>query len=141
MKLAPLLILLVGASASAIASGVCERVPLDPELPAGIGGSYEIIGKDPATGNTYTGTLVLGYDKSSYRLIRTTQGNAANGDAWIESCGMDKIKMLVARYYTKPVTEVTCALDADGGNYYRTTCRTRQGGRQWRGLEAWFQRP
>lgn len=140
MKIAVLLMLLGGIPASASASGACKRLPLDPELPAGLAGSYEVVGKDPVTGSPYAGTLVLAHGKSNYRITRTTGGNA-NGDAWIESCGMDGIKALVGRYYTQPVTEVSCALDADGDNYYRATCRTRQRGGQWRGLEAWFQQP
>ncbi|MDR7099284.1 hypothetical protein J2X04_001631 [Lysobacter niabensis] len=141
MKLLPLLMILVGAPVSCVASGFCERLPIDPELPAGLGGSYEVIGKDPVTGDGYTATLVLDYGKKSYALTRASQRSTVNGDAWIERCGMDRIKVLVARYYTKPLTEVSCALAADGNNYYRTTCRTRQGGSTWRGLEAWFQRP
>ena len=86
------------------------------------------------------GNLVVGYGKTSYALTRTISGVKVHGDAWIERCGMDKIMVLVARYYTKPMTEVGCSLDADGDNYYRATCHVRQGGREWKGLEAWFQR-
>ncbi|GAA5010521.1 hypothetical protein GCM10025793_22310 [Lysobacter lycopersici] len=125
----------------ALATSFCERMLLDPEVPAGLDGSYEIVGKDPATGAAYTGTLVLGIGKDSYAITRTTGADIVNGDAWMESCGMDKIKALVVRYYTKPVTEMSCALDADGDNYYRATCRTHQVGQKRLGLEAWFQRP
>jgi len=123
------------------AAGFCERMPFDPELPAGLDGSYEIVGKDPATGAAYTGTLVLRIGKNSHVITRTTSAGTVNGDAWMESCGMDKIKALVVRYYTKPVTEMTCTLAADGDNYHRATCRVRQVGRHGIGLEAWFQRP
>ena len=140
MKLIPLLMILVIAPANALAGGPCKRLPVDPEFPAGLSGSYELIGKDPSTGASYVGSLAIGYGKSTYALTRTLQGTSIHGDAWIERCGIDKVMVLAARYYTKPVTEVSCALDADGDNSYRATCKTRQGGRTWRGLEAWFQR-
>jgi len=139
MKHLPLLCTLVVAPTSAVASGFCERMPLDPEVPAGIAGSYEVIGRDPVTSSAYTGTLALTYGKSSYLITRSILGKKVNGEAWIERCGMDTIKVLTARYYTKPVTEISCTFNTDGGNYYRTTCRTRQGQGDWRGLEAWFQ--
>lgn len=138
MKLTALLILL-GTSSTAGAFDVCERLPVDAEVPAGFGGSYELVGKDPVTGEAYAGMLVVGYGKSSYRLTRTALDKTVNGDAWIESCGTDKVKVLVARYYTKPMIELSCTLRGDGDNYYRATCKTRQGERQ-KGLEAWFQR-
>jgi hypothetical protein len=123
----------------AFAASFCERMPLDPEVPAGLDGSYGIVGKDPAMGIAYTGTLVLGIGKNNYAVTRTTGSDTVNGDAWMESCGMDKIKALIVRYYTKPVTEMNCTLAADGDNYYRASCRTHQVGRQKFGLEACFQ--
>lgn len=141
MKHLLLLMVIAGIAGSASAAGSCERMPVDPEFPAGVNGSYEIVGKDPLSGAAYTGALVLGYGKDSYVLTRTAQGNVVNGEAWIEHCGMDKIKALIVRYDTQPVTEMTCTLGTDGGNYYRTSCKSRQGGHQWYGLEAWFQKP
>lgn len=116
-------------------------MPIDPELPAGLSGNYEIVGKDPITGNAYTATLMLGYGENTYALTRTSDGNTVHGDAWIERCGVGKINVLTARYHTQPRTELSCTLAANGGNYYRTTCKTRQGAREWHGLEAWFQKP
>lgn len=140
MKKRLLLMTLVGVSGGASATGICERLPVDPEFPAGLGGSYEILGRDPGTAAAYTGTLILGYGKDRYVLTRTVEGGTLHGSAWIERCGVDKIRALIVRYDTKPAIEMACTLGTDGGNYFRTTCRTRQGGGQWRGLEAWFQR-
>ena len=139
MKQLLLLMGMVGVSVSVSAADFCERMPVDPEFPAGLNGSYEILGKDPVTEVSYTGTLVLSYSKDSYKLSRTIQGRIVNGNAWIERCGVDKIETLIVRYDTEPVIEMTCTFGTDGDNYYRTTCRARQGKHQWRGLEAWFQ--
>lgn len=124
------------------ASGLCERQAIDRESPAGFAGSYEIIGKDPNTGNPYSGTLVVGYGVHAYSLARTIQGTVSKGEAWLERCGMDKIQFLAGQYRSKSGTiEIRCRLGADGDNYYRTTCRTRQPGNQSNGLESWFQNP
>ena len=139
MKNSLLPILLSLASVPSVASDFCERLPVDPGFPAGIGGQYEIVGRDPETGSAYTGTLAVSYGKSSYALTRRVQGVSVNGDAWVERCGMDKIVRLYAKYYTKPTTEISCTVGGDGDNYYRLTCRTREDGGTWPGLEAWFQ--
>jgi hypothetical protein len=139
MKLLPLSILLL-APLSATAS-YCQRLPITPEFPAGLGGTYELIGREPVTGQAYAGTLIVGYGKTTYTLTRTVAGASVNGDAWIERCGMDKIMALVVRYYTKPMTQLSCSLDADGDNYNRATCKVWQGARAKGGLEAWFQKP
>ena len=126
---------------SANAAGFCERQPIDPEVPAGLAGSYEIIGKTPGSGESYVGTLLVSYGKSAYALTRTIGRTAVNGDAWLEHCSPDRIRILVVRYYTKPAPlEAYCTLGADGNNYYRTTCRTSYGARR-QGLESWFQTP
>ncbi|GAA3914044.1 hypothetical protein [Luteimonas lutimaris] len=129
-------------SLSASAADFCNRQPLDPEVPAGLEGSYEIIGKDPATGKPYAGTLVIGYGNHAYSLTRSTSGINSKGDAWLELCGMDKIQFLVGRYRMKSASvEISCRLGADGDNYYRATCKTRLVGGKWVGLESWFQTP
>ena len=122
------------------ASGFCKRLPMDPEVPAGLEGSYEIVGKDPASGAAFVGTLVLDRGETVYALTRTIADGTINGDAWFESCGADDIRTLMVRYDAMPAIEMACTLAADGGNYYRITCRTRQAGRRWQGLEAWFQK-
>jgi hypothetical protein len=137
-----LVLCLLGSPASFYAADFCERDPtIDPEFPAGLGGSYEIVGKDPLTGSAYAGSLIVDYGKSTYSLTRSVQDGKVHGDAWIERCGADKIVVLIARHYTKPAPlDLRCSLGADGGNYYRTTCRTRYlGSLHWSGLEAWFQ--
>ncbi|WDS35244.1 hypothetical protein [Pseudoxanthomonas sp.] len=139
-RLLPLMVML-GVSGGVRAASVCERLPVDPEFPAGLSGSYEIVGKDPAKGTVYTGTLTLDYGKDSYVLSRGTDGQTLHGVAWIQRCGVDKIRTLLVRYDTQPAIEMACALQTDGDNYYRATCRTRQGGDQSGGLEAWFQKP
>ena len=139
MKNSWLSIVILFASTNSVASDFCKKLPVDPEFPAGLGGQYEIIGRDPISGSAYTGTLLVSYGKDSYAISRTVQGKTVHGDAWAEQCGMDKILWFHAKYYTKPFTEIGCALGGDGDNYNRITCRTRQGGKNWPGLESWFQ--
>jgi hypothetical protein len=122
------------------AASFCERLPLDPEFPAGLVGSYDLVGKVPGTGRPYAGTLVIATERKTYRLIRTTDGTDVRGDAWIESCGPDKITVLAGSYDTTPKLEIRCSLGGDGDNYFRVSCRTREAGGDWQGLEAWFQR-
>ncbi|WP_188396707.1 hypothetical protein [Oxalicibacterium flavum] len=132
---------LVGHSLGAHAAGFCERMPMDPEFPAGLNGSYDIVGRDVRTGHAYTGTLALDHGREVYTLARTVQGRTVHGEAWMESCGVDRIRTLVVRYDAEPVIRMACSLGADGGNYYRVSCRTVQGGNDSPGLEAWYQRP
>jgi len=141
MRLQPLLVVFFLLPSVVQAAGLCRRLPMDPEVPAGLAGTYEIIGKDPKTGAGYVGNIVLANGKSSYAITRTIGKDAAHGDAWMEECGGDKIRFLVARYYTKPITHLSCRLGADGDNYYRATCRTGMGSGRWHGLESWFQVP
>lgn len=140
MKQRLLLMAMVGVSGGASAAGVCERLPVDPEFPAGLAGSYEILGKDPGTGTAYSGTLTLGYGKDSYALTRVVEGGTLHGNAWIGSCGIDKIRALIVQYDTKPAIEMRCTFGTDGDNYFRMTCGARRSGGQWLGLEAWFQK-
>lgn len=139
MKNTWLFIILCVSSTTSVASDFCKKLPINPGFPSGLGGQYEVIGRDPNTGSAYTGKLSVSYGKSSYALTRTVQGKTINGEAWAEQCGMDKILGFHARYYTKPVTEIGCRLGNDADNYNRLTCRTRQGGKNWPGLESWFQ--
>ena len=122
------------------AANFCERLPFDPQFPAGVVGTYDVVGKVPGTSKAYAGTLVIATDSTTYRLTRTSEGTDARGDAWIESCGPDKITVLAASYDTTPKLEMRCSLAGDGDNYFRVSCRTREPGGEWQGLEAWFQR-
>ena len=127
---------------SAAAADFCERTPVDPEVPAGMDGSYEVVGKDPITGAAYTGSLILGYDlPHSYTLTGRIQGRIVRGEAWLERCGADKVQVLTAWYNTRPPVTLLCTLGADSNIRYRITCQTRQGESPAQGLEAWFQRP
>jgi hypothetical protein len=139
MKLVSLAACLAMIPGCVQASGFCRSLPMDAEVPAGLEGSYEIVGKDPASGAAYVGKLVLGHGKDAYSLARTIADGTIEGDAWFERCGADDIRTLMVRYDAMPAIEMACTLDADGGNYYRITCRARQAGRRWQGLEAWFQ--
>jgi hypothetical protein len=113
---------------------------VDPEFPAGLVGSYELIGKDLITGTAYSGTLAIAVGETSYALTRTGSHVVVRGEAWIEHCDADSIVVLAARYATKPeLTDLRCALGMDGDNYFRVTCQTQLDNSDRYGLEAWFQ--
>lgn len=139
MKSLLLLPILAIAFSDARADAGCERMALDPEVPAGIDGRYEIVGRDPLTGDGYAGTLAVALGKHSYTLARTIGADTVRGEAWFERCGVDRIMMLVVRYRAEPAIEAVCFHRSDADNYYRVSCRTRQGGSGRSGLEAWFQ--
>jgi hypothetical protein len=132
-------ILFFSFASVALASDFCQKMKFEPEFPAGLEGRYEVIGKDPTTGAAYFGYLAITNGKNSYGIGRIVNGNISKGHAWIESCGPDKIKFLVAEYTTEPKIKTTCSLGADGDNNYRATCKTWHGDKA--GLEAWFQMP
>jgi hypothetical protein len=136
-----LLLALYGFSFCASAAGFCERLPVDPEFPAGLGGTYEVIGQDAGSGKSYSGMLAIGYGKNAYTLSRTIKGRTVHGKAWLDRCSADKIMQLTVRYETTPATEAVCFLSTDSDNYFRTSCRTWLPKHKRSGLEAWFQKP
>ena len=115
------------------ADAFCKRLPVDPEVPAGIAGSYDVVGQR-SDGPAYSGTLTLGFGKSRYRVVQTVQGRSTYGTAWFSECGADRTRVLTVRLETKPAVEWSCTVGADGSNYSRMTCRSSNG------IEAWFQR-
>lgn len=128
------------AGSSAIASDFCTKIPFDPELPAGLNGRYEVIGRDPITRAAYSGHLTVTLEKDSYGVARVVNGKTVKGQAWIVMCGfVEKIMYLRVEYDTAPSTLAACLFRMDGDNYYRVTCKIDDGKNSWRGLEAWFQ--
>ena len=73
--LAPFLIAIVAVAPmpAFAADAFCKRLPVDPEVPAGIAGSYDVVGQR-SDGPAYSGTLTLGFGKSRYRVVQTVQG-------------------------------------------------------------------
>ena len=136
-RLLPLLLLPACVAAAPPApEPYCKRVPFDEQVPAGIIGTYEIVGKEAVTGQPYSGALKIAVVKNKYTLVRTVRGRTLKGEAWVESCSPDRFQVLRARYRSKPkVTELSCYLRFDGDNYTRASCTTFEGG----GLEAWYQ--
>lgn len=124
------------------AASFCERdTQVDSEFPAGLVGTYELIGKNAMTGTPYAGTLEIANEQTRYVLTRKFAGAVVTGEGWIERCGPDRIVAFMVRYDTAPdATELFCRLGNDGENYFRVTCLTRIiGNEDATGLEAWFQ--
>lgn len=124
-----------------LAADFCQRQAYDAEVPAGLYGSYEIIGRDPSTGKLYSGRIGIDDGKSHYSVTRTINSQPMKGQAWIEACSAEKIPYLFVRYDSEPKLKFVCSFAMDGDNYYRITCRTGRDGKNWHGLEAWFQNP
>ena len=75
--LAPFLIAIVAVAPmpAFAADAFCKRLPVDPEVPAGLAGSYDVVGQR-SDGPAYSGTLTLGFGKSRYRVVQTVQGRS-----------------------------------------------------------------
>lgn len=129
----------IGASSATLAETTkCERIPLGPEAPPGIDGHYQIVGKEPITGRPYSGALDVSEGRDTYLLVRTIKTKRLLGQAWMETCGADKIQVLVLEYRTEQQPILGhCWPRMDGDNYWHVTCRTSV--RSSAGLEAWFQ--
>lgn len=112
-------------SFGANAEDYCKRRPVDPEVPAGFGGDYEVIGRDSDSGKPCMGTLIVRVEKSVFALERTVDGGVDTGEAWFAKCGVDDIDFLIGSYATASGTlNIMCRTGADGDSYYRVTCRT-----------------
>ncbi|MFY9328646.1 MAG: hypothetical protein WAO76_11610, partial [Georgfuchsia sp.] len=69
MNYLALFLVILAPAATAESAGTlhfCNRLPFDEEVPAGLIGSYDIVGKNAATGSTYSGTLQVNPGKNSY---------------------------------------------------------------------------
>ena len=141
MKLLTASLSLLITPSIAFGTDICRKVPHDPEVPAGLEGTYEVVGQDPVAGTAYSGTLAISAGKSGYGVARVINGKVTTGTAWIEECGQDNIQSLSISYSASPPILAICMLARDGDNNHRVTCRTRTGAMSWRGLESWFQTP
>jgi hypothetical protein len=128
------------AAAASLASsergGYCKPLPFDPEIPAGISGEYQVVGRTSA-GASYSGTLSVKEAKSDYAVTRKVGRATVAARAKVYACGADRVRQIKLAY--GPGDEkgtLWCAFQMDGGNYYRFTC-AGDGKR----LEAWFQNP
>jgi hypothetical protein len=116
----------------------CKRLPFDAGDPPGLAGTYRIIGMEAGTTQAYSGALAIAAVKNTYILSRTINGQTLKGEAWLESCGPDRLQVLRARYDSRPkVTELYCYLRYDPDAYTRSSCTASEDG----GLEAWYQVP
>lgn len=128
------------AVGTALSQPFCEPVPVDVEFPAGFVGAYEIIGKNPVSGDPYKGTLQVSEQEGFYGLRKSVPGRSAvQGSAQFQRCGPDRILSLAISYQGAVPSTGSCVVHADGDNYYRVSCRTFGGKGGGRGLESWFQ--
>ena len=139
-------ILLIVSSVS-FANSYCENdKEVDPEFPAGITGTYEIVGRLPNSNNAFSGALSIDINKDStaYILKRTVAGETIIGKAWIKRCSPDKFVVFSFEYKTVPaVYSGNCYLRFNGDNYYLISCYTwnekDKEKETQHGLEAMFQ--
>ncbi len=106
-----------------------------------LAGKYEIIGRQPDSNVTYTGSGVLNANKHGLEVLRTLNGKTLKGTGRIEFATPDKIKVLRIRFEDgSQKYEGTFMIGSDLDNYARLTgCLYLQTGKTQRlGLEAWF---
>ena len=133
-----LLSVALALAASAVqAQAYCQRQAFDPEVPMGLEGTYELVGK--AAGKPYAGRLVVSLGKDSYLLRRTVGGRQVHGEGWVELCSPDKFMVFKVQYPArKPEAGMFICYLRTGGDFdYRVSCTDFEG----KALEAWFQRP
>lgn len=130
------------SSASHFVAQPCERLAADPEVPIGLVGRYEIVGRRPNSNETYEGTVSLNIEGDDYRVERTIGEKVDTGVAWIQVCTPDDIWSIRVQFTEEDqVFNQVCSFSTDGDNYFRWTCRTGYGARHIgrMGIEAWFQ--
>lgn len=134
-----LLFAALAVAASALhAQPYCQRQAFDPEVPVGLEGGYEVVGKAAGTGKPYAGRLSVSVGKNSYLIRRTVGGRQLRGEGWIELCSPDKFMVFRVQYQTaRPEAgRFFCYLRTGGDFDYRVSCMDLDG----KALEAWFQR-
>jgi hypothetical protein len=128
------LITTAAALASPERAGYCEPLPFDPELPAGVAGKYQVVGRT-AAGASYSGTLSVKDGKSEYVVTRKVGRATVVAQARVYACGADRVRRIRLAYGPGDAKgTLWCAFHTDGDNYHRLTC-VGDGKR----LEAWFQ--
>lgn len=108
---------------------------------AALAGTYELVGRYPDSGTTYSGTVTLAVDGNALRARRVVGGRTSVGVARIDYRTPDRIPVLVISFAgNKRNLEAWCRWQFDLDNYARFTCLSRwQGTTPSRnGLEAWF---
>lgn len=104
-------------------------------------GTYELIGRYPDSGKTYTGQIEFKISDNGLAVFRTVEGIETEGTGKIETATADSIKVLRVRFNEKGSDyEVTYLINSDLDNYARLTgyFYLRNGNTRKPGIEALF---
>jgi len=104
-------------------------------------GTYEVVGRWPDSGETYTGRIVVESEGDHLRVLRKVGGEEIEAVGRIETALGGEIKVLRIEFARgEHEYEGTFLIDSDLDNYARLTGHVylEGGGTEKPGLEAWF---
>lgn len=104
-------------------------------------GFYEVVGKYPEGGDTYSGTMTLIRKGNELQITRNIKGKKSTGSAKIITATADNIPVLHADFMDgKQKLQATYIISTDLDNYARLTGKVYFIGRETKspGLEALF---
>lgn len=106
-----------------------------------LNGSYRAIGRFPDSKVTYSGSVVLKYDKGALSVVRVINDREISGVGKIETATADAVKILRIRFQQdKQKYEAAYLIDSDLDNYGRLSgyWYREDGSTNKPGLEALF---
>ncbi len=106
-------------------------------------GSYDVVGKYPDGGKTYSGTVTLERRGNKLLMTRNIRGRKTTSSATLIAITADAIRVLRADFMeNRQKLQATYSIGSDADNYARLTGRVYIAGRETRepGMEALFMR-
>ena len=130
------------AASAETPAGAANAIAAEDEAMRGdfVIGRYDLIGRHPDSGRSYSGQAVIDYVGRHLRLTREIAGKrtevygivrrASPGEAWVLSFA----------WGSKPTMEMVCLIGSDLDNYARLTCHWGRAGNPHKrpGVEAYF---
>jgi len=104
-------------------------------------GQYQVVGREPDSDRTYTGTVILRKENGQLKVIRKINGEEIEGVGKIETVTADEVTVLRVRFVqTGKKYEVTYLIHSDLDNYARLSgyLYLQDGKTKRAGLEALF---
>ncbi len=133
--------LLLIFSSFVFADGPMKDKDKEDSLLSFLEGSYEVVGKYPEGGGTYSGTMTLSRKGNELQITRSIKGKKDTGSAKIITATADNIPVLQAQFSQgKDKLQATYIISTDLDNYARLTGKVYFTGRETKspGLEALF---
>ena len=104
-------------------------------------GQYQVVGREPDSDRTYTGTVILRKEHGQLKLIRKINGKVIEGVGKVETVTADEIKVLRVRFVqSEKKYEITYLIHSDLDNYARLSGHVylQDGKTKRAGLETLF---